>query len=203
MDGYETYKLYLSLKRHFTNEKYDYFKYCGKCRASVESFEKRKDKYFFKKLSHKYDSDTILEYFVAQFVKDQNLWIGNIFSKECETNFIEWKKKIQSLSYIISQELDFIFKNNEFRDVFDCPGGRHPILLKHYLSSRISLETMIVLDEIFSYTKKFNDKIIDPVVWPKVYSLMKKYAPFLKFDKTKYKQIVLEKITTCHSLIQS
>ena len=46
---FETYQHYLSLKNHFTNPKYDFFKYGAKTRASITSFNKRKDKYFFEK----------------------------------------------------------------------------------------------------------------------------------------------------------
>lgn len=203
MTGYETYKLYLSLKRHFTNQNYDYFKYSGKCRSSIESFERRKDKYFFKKLDTKYDPQTQIEYFVSQFIKDENLWIGNIFSKECENNYNEWKKRIQSLTYVITQDINNMLEKSTFEELFSCSDGKHPLLLKYYLSNRISIETMIILDSILNYTKDFNQKIVDPVVWPKVYSMMRKYAPFLKFDKSKYKQIIREKVLTCHSLIPS
>ena len=40
---FEAYKSYLSLKRHFIDDKYDYHKYCGKSRATVQSFYKRKE----------------------------------------------------------------------------------------------------------------------------------------------------------------
>ena len=39
---YETYQTYLSMKSHFTNRKYDFFKYGGKSRATVSSFNKEK-----------------------------------------------------------------------------------------------------------------------------------------------------------------
>ena len=48
---FETYQTYLSMKSHFTNPKYDFFKYAGKSRATVTSFNKRKDKYWFEKTS--------------------------------------------------------------------------------------------------------------------------------------------------------
>ena len=38
---FETYQTYLSMKSHFTNPKYDFFKYGGKSRATITSFNKR------------------------------------------------------------------------------------------------------------------------------------------------------------------
>ena len=50
-----TYKYYVAIKRHFTDERYDFFKYKGRIKASEATFLKRKDKYYFEKLA-KHDS---------------------------------------------------------------------------------------------------------------------------------------------------
>ena len=54
MEGYEVYKIYLALKLHFTKDNYNFFTFNGKSRASLSSFEKRNDRYFFKKLGKKF-----------------------------------------------------------------------------------------------------------------------------------------------------
>ena len=41
---FETYKTYLAMKQHFTKDKYDYHKYCGWSRATVQAFNKRKER---------------------------------------------------------------------------------------------------------------------------------------------------------------
>ena len=51
------------MKSHFTNCKYDFFKYGGKSRATMTSFNKRKDKYWFEKTSRKYSDQQILDFF--------------------------------------------------------------------------------------------------------------------------------------------
>ena len=56
MTGFEVYKVYLALKQHFTKQEYDYFKYHGKVRANENSFEQRRDRYFFKKLATSYSA---------------------------------------------------------------------------------------------------------------------------------------------------
>ena len=52
--GFAAYALWNALKLHFTSDSYDYFKYNGKTSISVTSFENRKDKYHFYKLSRKF-----------------------------------------------------------------------------------------------------------------------------------------------------
>ena len=64
---FETYQHYLSLKNHFTNPKYDFFKYGAKTRASVTSFNKRKDKYWFEKTSRKYSDEEVVDFLVSNF----------------------------------------------------------------------------------------------------------------------------------------
>ena len=69
MTPFEVYCCYLSLKNHFTKKSYDYFKYCGKIKTTIKSFNKRKDKYFFEKTSRQKTNIEILEYFVSSFVE--------------------------------------------------------------------------------------------------------------------------------------
>ena len=57
MTPIDTYKTYLALKNHFTKDQYDYHKYCGKVKAQLQSFYKRKDRYWFERLSRQ-KSDT-------------------------------------------------------------------------------------------------------------------------------------------------
>ena len=61
-EGFDAYKTYLAIKQHFTSG-YDYFKYNGKVKAKIESFLKRKDKFFFRKLQKRYDKDELVEFF--------------------------------------------------------------------------------------------------------------------------------------------
>ena len=64
---FDCYKAYLGLKNHFTKPNYDYQRYCGKSRASIQSFYKRKDRYFFEKLSRQKDDTEVIEFFVSNF----------------------------------------------------------------------------------------------------------------------------------------
>jgi uncharacterized membrane protein len=80
---FEVYQHYLSLKNHFTNPKYDFFKYGAKTRASVTSFNKRRDKYWFEKTSRKYNDEEVVKFLVSNFSaasNPQNLGIGSIIN---------------------------------------------------------------------------------------------------------------------------
>ena len=127
---YEVYKTYLGISRHFTTESYDYQKYCGKVRCSLQSFYKNKQRFWFEKLSRKYDDNEIKELFVSNYALSEDnskIWIGNLV-REGETLYSQWKKNQQSMSYLFRQECDILFSDNKIDDVFDCSKG-HPLIL--------------------------------------------------------------------------
>jgi hypothetical protein len=192
MMPFDSYKCYLALKNHFTKESYDYHKYCGKSRATVQSFYKRKDRFWFEKVVRQKTDQEVVDFFVANFVScsdPQSLWIGEIM-KEGETRYKEWQKKVQSLSYLFKEESQQIFSQHKFEEVFDCSKS-HPVLLKMFLSGKISLETMVIYDRIFLYGNNFDKKLKDPV-WESVSMKIKKYNPFLNIDVFRYKRILKE-----------
>jgi len=189
---FDAYKCYLSLKRHFVDDKYDYFKYCGKSRATIQSFYKRRDRMWFEKISRQKTDKEVVDFFVSNFVScndPETLWIGEII-KEGEERYQQWQKKMQSLSYVFKEESQPLFEENKFEDIFNCSKG-HPVLLKKYLSGKISLETMVLLNKIFAYSKNFDKKLQDPV-WKTVSRRVKKYDSFINTDVFRFKKILKE-----------
>lgn len=193
MTPIDVYKTYLAFKNHFTKENYDYFQYCGKSKASKESFNKRKDRYFFERMSRKKNDEEIKQYFLANFIEcddPSRLWIGEIIDSG-ERNFSSWSKRVQSLSYLFKNETSSFISKESFEDVFKISGSNHPLILKKFLSKEISLETMVILDSILSYTKDFDKRLFDPI-WETVSLRIRKYKPFLNTDMKKYSQILKE-----------
>jgi len=189
---FETYQHYLSLKNHFTNPKYDFFKYGAKTRASVTSFNKRKDKYWFEKTSRKYSDEEVVNFLVSNFVSStnpQNLWIGEIINSG-ERTYAEWMKRQQSLTYLFKEQSNELLSENGLEELFNCSKG-HPKILKEFLSGRLSLETFVIYDKIFHFSKNFDKKLDDPV-WETVSLKVKKYNPFLNIDMFRYKKILRE-----------
>ena len=191
---FETYQTYLSMKSHFTNRKYDFFKYGGKSRATMASFNKRKDKYWFEKTSRKYSDEEVLNFLLSNFVttdNPQNLWIGEIINSG-ERTYAEWMKRKQSLTYLFKEQSIELLSKKNLNEVFDCSKG-HPPLLKKYLGGEISLETLTILEKVFSFVKNFDKKLDDPV-WESVSLKIKKYTPFININVFHYKKILKEVI---------
>ena len=192
---FETYQTYLSMKSHFTNRKYDFFKYGGKSRATMASFNKRKDKYWFEKTSRKYSDKEVLDFLLSNFVSannPENLWIGEIINSG-ERTYAEWMKRQQSLTYLFKEQSNELLFNKNLNEVFDCSNNKHPIVLKKYLGGEISLETLMILEKVFSFVKNFDKKLKDPV-WESVSLKIKKYIPFININVFHYKKILRELI---------
>ena len=194
-EGFDAYKTYLALKQHFTSS-YDYFKYNGKVRANIESFLKRKDKFFFRKLQKKYDKNELVEFFVSNFIVSGDNWIGSLVTQESEQNYALWRKNKESISYNYRNELSLLYDYCLSNDI-SCnqlvlvEDGNHPILLRLLLQNKISLETIIVLDDILRFTRYWNVKL-DDIIWDEKKKLIYKYRSFMKYDLDKCKQITKE-----------
>jgi hypothetical protein len=190
MAPFQVFCEYLALKSHFSNPKYDYFKYNKKVRATVTSFNRRKDKYFFERTSRKLSDKEIVDFLVSNFVSadnPQNLWIGAIINSG-ERTYQEWMRRQQSLTYLFKEQSNELLSETKLEDVFNCSKG-HPIILKKFLSGQLSLETLVIYEKIFGFSKTFDKKLLDPV-WETVSLKIKKYAPFINTDIFQFKRIL-------------
>ena len=197
MNGFEVYKIYLAVKLHFTSKarSYDFHRHLGKTTARLETFTKRRDRYFFHKLSKSYNNNTIVDYFVSNFVTNTNLWVGDIIGKTGDDNYKQWSKKIEALHYYYEQDINYILEQDyKFDDLFKSVNGQHPPILKMFLSKKINFETVLILDEILSFTKQLNKNINEKVLWPKLYDRMIRYKSFLNYNLTKYKMTLKRKL---------
>jgi hypothetical protein len=189
MSAFDCYKEYLALKNHFSSPNYDYFKYNGKLKANSSSFDTRKDKLFFQKLAKHPDVHNFL---VANLSKNEKAWIKELaYSEEAEKTYKDWLKRNQSLTYVIKNEikqLDSPFDSN-FIVSKDKP---HPQLLRLYLGGYVSLETLCVLLDITKAKKHWDSKMEYDPIYQEIKLKIEKYTPFVKYEKEKVKNIVID-----------
>lgn len=161
-------------------------------KASEKAFLSRKDKFFFHRIEKKYQKN-LLHFFVANMVEDPKRWIGHMN----ERTYLEWKKRFESLSYHLEQQLRDIqeiieTKETTFVSLLEPEGG-HPELFRRHLSGKTSLETMALLHKASGYLKYWNREMDGDPVWEEKSILIKKYEPFLNMEKDKIK-CVIEKV---------
>lgn len=201
MSGYEAYCEYLALKNHFTLDNYDYLKYNGRTSASEQSFQKRKDKFFFTKLGRKFARDELKDFLIANFLKEEKLWVGNLFDEKHQEVYLEWKKRQQSLTYIMNRDLrtlqDFL-DNHEYKfdDLFAVRPNQHPILLELFQEGAIELEeTLIGMDRVLGFFKRWDKTIDDEILYPLIRKRLKKYEVFVSIDRDQLKEKMKELFT--------
>ena len=187
-DSFNAYVKFLALKKHFTTDNYDYFKYNGKVRENYETFMSRNDAYSFAKLAKKDDVQGLI---LSNLLINKNIWVRDLLDSEGEARYMNWRKKIESLGYVFKSELAHL--NDEYKRNFISVDGQHPHVMTLLLQKKISLETFTILAfmaNIFSY---WSEKIVDKHVSFDIIDKSRKYKPFLEFDTNRFKTIVKER----------
>ena len=191
MTGIEVYKMYLSLKLHFTTDTFDYLKYGNAAKASQHSFDSRRDKFFFVKLSRTFREDELKEFFVANMIVEDKVYPATLV-REGSKNYQEYIKRKQSLIYRFKEDVRTLHDISQRFDNLFIIDGVHPPLLKAHLGGKISIETLAIFNKIFQYVGNFDKDIKEDIVWKPLRNRVVKYEPFISIDKGKYKNIIKE-----------
>ena len=195
--GFEVYKTYLAVKLHFTSASYDYIKYEGKINAKLDTFTSRNDRYFFHKLSTRYKQDEILDFFVANFAKDDKKWVKSLLENDGKGNYLEYKKYQNAVGYHFRNDCSLLNDRIgrdmvSFNDVLLVSNGQHPTMLRLLIQRKINIQTAIIIDSTLSYSKNWSKDINEKVVWPKIAFKMAKLKGFMKYNETECKLIMKE-----------
>ncbi len=194
MTGYEAYELFQALKRHFTQEKFDFFKYHGHINTSKEAFENRKDKWHFYKLSRKFGTkQELTDFLIANFLDNENIWVNNLLVEEADIRYIEYKKVMQSLAYTFENDCISLFEDCKEPNDLLVTKGDYPILLTKALRKEIHIQTLVLLNNILGFVPMWSKTITDTIRWPNYHMKMLKIASFLPQDSVRYK-LILKKV---------
>lgn len=187
LNPYQCCLAYTALKLHFTS-KYDYFKYNGKVNVSQTSFDTRKDKYFFVKMSKK---KSPFHYMLSNFLESNNVWVGDMFTSNGEQIFKEWQSRQESASYNFKKVLKVLDDlPGGFLNQFKVNNHTYPTVYNMYKQGAISHENMLILNGVLKFIPAWNKQIDDDVIYPKTIEKLKKYRPFLEFDSDFFADIL-------------
>jgi hypothetical protein len=192
LNGYDLYCTYQAIKLHFTSESYNFFHYDGKTRVSIDAFQKRRDKFLFHRLARKYRDDEMVPFLVANFVHSDDNWTKSLLEDEAEETYKDWKRTTDSMSKIYVEDLQKIATKETFNDLFKVEDGQFPKLLVTFLQKDVTIETMVILNNIFDFIRIWDKKISDDIIYPKVSRKIRKYGAFLAVNVDKYKILTKE-----------
>jgi len=182
----EAYRVYLSLRLHFTSDKYDIRKTKGKVKVSEKAlYSKPKIGFSLEKLRRKYSQVQFIEYLVANFVSGDK-WGGLYNTGAGEEIYKEWAKRSQSQLYEFKQDLSTLHGHiPNLGQAWDATNG-HPLLLRLYFGKSIQLETLVILNKLFRFKQGTDAALKGDPIWSEVSKLLYKYSPFIQIDKDKY-----------------
>lgn len=190
--AYGAYVVFVTIRTHFESSTFDFFKH-HKVKASRVTFDRRPDKWFFDKVAKEYEDKDLRDFFIANRLQGRN-YVTELLEDEAQENYTKYKGRRQALTYLYTNELDRIFRYGIAKP-FDIVPNEYPYILTLYLRGAISPETIVITNDFIPFFDKF-DKYMgknDPI-WSKIALKLRKYKPFLKYDKEKFKHILKEKI---------
>ena len=184
----ETLRLYLALKFHFSSESYDIFKYKGQIKK-VPDLSKRKDKFQIQKIAKHSNPQGLM---LSNLVLNHNIWTGDIVSEKGFANYKNWQKRIESLTYTFKEDIKKL-NQDDLVGNFKVIDGNHPYALRLFLGEHISLESLVIINSLTNFYPHWDKYLTNDLVWKEIRLSIPKYEPFLKFEKEKFKELLLDK----------
>jgi hypothetical protein len=160
MDGYQTYQIYQSLKLHFTSD-YDAVKYNFKTAVRQDTFERRRDRYFFEKLSRRFDKEKLIHYFTSNLIQNPNAWIGDM-SDEIYNAYIA---RYDKLTYMLSQDMNLMSDKEYSFDQLCTTSDDNTtnVFLESLRSGEIQLESVVLVDIMVNFLNRLKSDLSDPL----------------------------------------
>lgn len=182
MDAYAANLLFKSLKLHFTTEAYDYFKYNGKVKDSKalqQKFLQNNQRFYFAKLAKHENPEGLV---VANLLIDPKMFIGDVVSPEGLLAYSEWKGRQARLSYLFTEEMT---TNDNYKNILKRSESGLPFLIHELIGRRLTPEVVIMVDGLIGRLDKWSTD--QHPLMQKIQLRLRKYRPFVKYDKDKAK----------------
>lgn len=200
MSGFSSYVWYISLKTHFTSEKYDILK-SGTIPVTQAQYDKKGGvKYAMERLSRKNSQSDLCQYFIANFLAGDKY--GGVFNADGQAIYLDWIKRKESLSYLYEQDLNtllemkvdrlpIILNNETFNPIafLWMPLSGHPPILRAYLGKHVMLETLVILEQLYKYKARLDESLAYDPVWKETSKLLGKAIPFIDIEASTFRDI--------------
>jgi hypothetical protein len=187
--------MYIAVKNHFTQPKYDYFKYNGKVNVPRDTFQARRDRMIFEIMSKKVPSEDMLDLIVSNMIADNNYAISYIH-EEGKEKLREYQKIKQSLTYTFTNELEnALIATGGIKKLFKPGSNGYPEIMNLHMQHVVSIQTLTILDYYIQFLSRYEAKLQGDFIWDKFLMKVRKFAPFIlrDLDKKKFGDIIKSK----------
>jgi len=183
--GYEAYILYLALQKHFSSD-YDFFKYNGKVKASVQAYEGRQDIFAFEKLVKIIDvKEDLMDFFVSHFLEDSKMYIRSMQKGTMD----KWRAHLRQMPTQFKEDMYAIKRAGPA----ECMAVKNdiPLIHKKVIDGEIKMESVVLLNQLWPLVDKHEKEVDVPFVWPDYIKKIRNYSPFVlqKLDYKYYEEI--------------
>ena len=191
LSAFGAYQLYMSLRSHFMTDSYDFFKYRGRMtQLSHKKYVERGDKQYFEMVSRTLEFKQLKELYISHFLEDR-YYPADFIMEDATDIYKEHQKHIQSLTYNFSEDLNKLVEKG-LHNCFRVDEHTYPYIALLYMRKSISIETVVILDNMLHFMDKFDEFYKGDVIWKKISRKVRKYKPFLKYDRDKMREILKE-----------
>lgn len=155
MDGFRAYRYYMALKLHFTQPKFDVFVNRGHVKGSYERFLSRNDHLIFDRLARQFSDRDFIQYVAANFMYGHDDMIYD--TTDSMGNYKEYLRRKQSITRVFSEDVQMIMDSGA---QYDFSGNKIPDVLQLMMAKRITLETVVILNDIDHFVDKLKQSTI-------------------------------------------
>lgn len=181
MDGFKAYKYYMALKLHFTDPRFNVFVNRGRVRGTRDKFMARNDRMIFEKLARQFDTEKeYIQYIAASLMYGHSQVVYE--PSDAMANYKEFLRRRQSITKIFTDDLAKIIDTGA---QYNFSGQDVPDLLQLLMSKQITLETMVILNDLDAIVDKMkqNNQIV--LLLGDELMRIEKSKGFIKYDSAR------------------
>lgn len=184
IDGKSVYTLYLQLKNHF-NGRRDVIKSDWRMKVSDDTYNKRKDKMFFERLSRKFTLKELCFIFIGNMLSNEAVWIGEISDTDPIQFYKLYISRLKLLKSRFEDDLKNIYYTSKklnvpLKKIWEYNESHISYLFKMLQSNIISYETFLMLDNLFDIINSYDKH--DNIVWQSYSNRLNGYKKIFVVD---------------------
>lgn len=205
MRGIDAFKIYRSVKLHFTSDTYTIEKYglLGS-RIKNSSYENRRDKVFFEKAGKAFpDYKEFSEFLASNMVLNPDLWIGDLLGEDSFRNHHRFKRFTFAKKHFIISDYKYLIEQYETLKKSCETTEESDIvpIVQALLREEIYPETVCALDRllrIFVYID--NTMGVNNPLWSTLRLRLEKYKTFITFKNSDEIEDIMTEINSLYNI---
>lgn len=174
-------------------------------RVSDSAFNKRRDRFYFKKLSEKYTLRELYYLFLSNLVANTDAWVGEITDVDAHGFYLEYIGKIKDAKTRFEDDVKNLVYFSEKRGVTlkelitYNPKTETSGIFKLLQNRIISFETFMLLDSFLNIIDEHDSKAKD-LIWQTYSVKLKAYKKLLDIDSLKARKVFVDIVKYCKEI---